>query len=193
MSTRKFSILLVILATVCLTVGWALANKTIVIEPLNHRSTLAAPTLTVANAGTKVTLSWSAVSGATGYTLFYAPHPYTGPETIGSVDMGGQTGISANLSTGASFYIAVQAYNSAGSSGYSNIEHFVISNSSGWSRIIPDTSDGVYVWADQLQTYNDSQNQFVATNFVGSQKLTKDRQYRLAWLLLRDTFRLTYA
>ena len=175
MSTSKLSILLVVLATVCLTSGSALANKTIIFEPSSHRSTLAAPTLTVAAAGTKVTLSWSAVSGATGYTLFYAPYPYAGPETIESVDMRTQTGISANLSTGASFYIAVQAYNSAGSSGYSNIEYFVISNSSGWSRIIPDTSDGVYVWADQLQTYNDSQNQFVATNFVGSQKLTKDR------------------
>ena len=45
-----------------------------------------------------------------------------------------------------------------------------------WSKIIPDTSDGVYIWADQLQTYNNSQkNEFVAGNFVASQKLTKDR------------------
>ncbi len=86
----------------------------------------AAPTLTVTTAGTNVTISWNAVSGATGYTLFYAPSPYTGPETIGSVDMGTQTGISVNLWEGAAFYVAVQAHNSAGSSDYSNIEGFVI-------------------------------------------------------------------
>ena len=86
----------------------------------------APPTLTVATTGTTVTASWTTIAGATGYTLFYAPYPYTGPETIVSVDMGTQTGISANLWKGASFYVAVQANNSAGSSGYSNIGYFVV-------------------------------------------------------------------
>jgi len=129
-----------------------------------------APLLTVTTAGTTVTISWNSVSGATGYTLFYAPYPYAGPETIGSIDMRVQTGISVKLWENAAFYVAVQAYNSAGSSPYSNIAYFFIRAS-----IIPDTTDGVYIWADQLQTYNDGQNQFVAGHFVGSQKLTKDR------------------
>ncbi len=129
-----------------------------------------APVLTVATSSTGVTLSWNAVCGATGYRIFYAPYPYTGPETIGNVDMGTQTGISVTLWNGAAFYVAVQAYSSAGNSGYSNIEYFSIDSSS-----IPNTSRGVQVWADQLQTYNDSQNEFVAGHFVGSQKLTKDR------------------
>ena len=81
----------------------------------------AAPKLTVATTGLSVTVSWDAVSSATGYTLFYAPHPYAGPETIGSVDMGIQTSISVNLWQGAAFYVAVQAYNTFGSSGYSNV------------------------------------------------------------------------
>jgi len=85
-----------------------------------------APTLTVTTSGTTVTASWTTVAGATGYTLSYAPYPYTGPESIVSVDMGTQTGISVNLWEGAAFYVAVQAYNSAGSSGYSNIEQFSI-------------------------------------------------------------------
>jgi len=88
--------------------------------------TLDAPKLTVTITGTTVSLYWTSVAGATGYALFYAPYPYAGPETIGSIDMGTQTGISVNLWEGAAFYVAVQAYNPAGSSSYSNIEFFSI-------------------------------------------------------------------
>ena len=88
--------------------------------------TLEAPKLTVTITGTTVSFSWTSVAGATGYTLSYAPYPYTGPDSIVSVDMGTQTGISVNLWKGAAFYVAVQANNSAGSSGYSNIEYFVV-------------------------------------------------------------------
>ncbi len=85
-----------------------------------------APTLTVTSAGISVILTWTVVSGATGYTLFYAPYPYMGPETIQSIDMGGETYVSVDLWEGASFYVAIQASNSVGSSGYSNIELFSI-------------------------------------------------------------------
>ena len=96
--------------------GWAGVNVT---PP-------APPTLTVSTAGTTVTASWTTTAGATGYTLSYAPYPYTGPESISSIDRGTQTGIFVNLWVGAAFYVAVQAYNSAGSSGYSNIKYFVV-------------------------------------------------------------------
>ena len=91
-----------------------------------YRTPPAAPTLTVTVLGTNVTLAWNVVSGATGYTLFYAPYPYTGSGTIKSVDMGGQTSISVSLWQGAAFYVAVQAYNAVGSSPYSNIGFFSI-------------------------------------------------------------------
>ena len=80
-----------------------------------------APQLTVTATGLTASVSWGAVSNATGYTLFYAPYPYLGPETITSVNMGTQTGVSATLWQGAAFYVAVQAYNNAGSSSYSNV------------------------------------------------------------------------
>ncbi len=102
------------------------AIATIWYQAITGASPPSAPTLTVTISGTSVTLVWNVVSGATGYTLFYAPHPYTGPETIRSVDMGIQTSISVNLWQGAAFYVAVQARNSAGSSGYSNIGFFSI-------------------------------------------------------------------
>jgi chitodextrinase len=45
----------------------------------------------------------------------------------------------------------------------------------GWNgaaRPIPDTRDGIFVWADQLTFHNSQQYEFVANHFVGSQKLT---------------------
>ena len=84
------------------------------------------PTLTVTTSGITVTVSWSSVPTASGYTLFYAPYPYTGPDSIRNVAMGTQTGGSFDLWGGAAFYVAVQAYNAVGSSGYSNIEYFII-------------------------------------------------------------------
>jgi len=64
MKTRTFSILFVVLVTVCLTAGTALAG-------------VSEPTLTVTLSGTTVTVSWTSVASATGYTLNYAPSPYT--------------------------------------------------------------------------------------------------------------------
>jgi hypothetical protein len=61
---------------------------------------------------------------ATGYTLYYVPYPYTGPETIESLDMGTETSISDDLWEGAEFLVAVRAYNCLESSEYSNIEYF---------------------------------------------------------------------
>ena len=85
----------------------------------------AAPTMELTTDGTEVTISWAAAF-ATEYTLFYAPYPYTGPETIRSIDMGTETGISENLWEGAAFYVAIEASNSFGKSGRSNIGFFEI-------------------------------------------------------------------
>jgi len=106
--------------------GIALANDSGIFGSVTSDSGLDAPTLTVSTAGTTLSLSWTSVAGATGYTLIYAPAPYTGPDTIGSIPLGAQTSMSASLWNGAAFYVAIQAYDSSKSSGYSNIEHFII-------------------------------------------------------------------
>lgn len=59
--------------------------------------------------------------GATKYKLSYAPIPYTGPESIASLDVGNVTTFSANLWEGAGFYVAVQTGDDTGFSEYSNI------------------------------------------------------------------------
>jgi len=67
----------------------------------------------------RVSLFWNSICGASAYTLFYTPYPFTG--SIGSVDMGKQTSISVNLWAGAAFYVAVKARNKNVYSNYSNI------------------------------------------------------------------------
>jgi len=87
---------------------------------------LAPPNLSFNISGTIVAASWTTVPDATGYMLYYAPFPYTGPDTIGSIDMGSSSTISVDLPVGTSFYIAVSSYDSQTQSGYSNIELFNI-------------------------------------------------------------------
>jgi len=57
------------------------------------------PVLSVKKMGW-VYLSWTEVTGATGYTLSYAPMPFTGLESIVSVDMGTQKSLSGELPAG---------------------------------------------------------------------------------------------
>lgn len=77
--------------------------------------------------GNRVATQWPAVTGAAGYRLHYAPAPYTGPETIGSVELGEATTLAVDLPAGSSFFVAVEGYDADGAvSGYSNIEQFTI-------------------------------------------------------------------
>ncbi|WP_339135476.1 MAG: putative glycoside hydrolase [Candidatus Electrothrix sp. GW3-4] len=52
---------------------------------------------------------------------------------------------------------------------------FVAAQTGHAARPLPNTTSQLLVWADQLATEGAAQDQFVAENFVGSQKLTKDR------------------
>ena len=83
-----------------------------------------APALSYEIDGLNITISWSEVSGATGYKLHYAPSPYAGPEDFNILDVAGQTSASYDLWDGAAYSVAVTAYNEQGDSHYSNIEHF---------------------------------------------------------------------
>jgi len=89
--------------------------------------TLATPELTIAISDITVSMSWGAVENAAGYTVYYAPYPYTGSGE-GVADIGNVTSLNANLWSGASFYLAIQAYNSTGTSDLSNIEIAVVNN-----------------------------------------------------------------
>jgi len=144
MRTRTISILFVILVTVCLTAVSALAADTTGFESSGDLNAVAAPVINVTTSGTTVSLSWTSVPGATGYTLSYAPYPYTGPDSIGNIPMGTQTSMSASLWEGAAFFVALQAYDSLETSGYSNIELFTIDSSrSNWTFAEDNVSLGI--------------------------------------------------
>jgi len=99
------------------------------------------PILTATTSGLTVSLSWSAVTGATGYVLYYAPYPAATP--IGNANMGTQTSFSVTLTEGAAYYVAIKAYNNSGSSGYSNISNFTIQSSTS-SSTVTDIEGNVY-------------------------------------------------
>lgn len=138
MKTAKLLIILCVFLATFLVGGIALA--------------LDAPALTVTVTGQTLSLSWTSVAGATGYTLYYAPYPKADP--IGNIPMGEKTSMSASLPVGSSYYVALQAHNSAGSSGYSNIEYFIIDSrvSGWWDLFIPsldsDKIDAMYLTQD---------------------------------------------
>jgi len=84
----------------------------------------APPVISYTTSGITLSISWTDIADADGYTLFYAPYPSASP--INNIDMGSQTSLTGDLVDGAAFYIAVQAYNNTGNSNFSNLEYFVI-------------------------------------------------------------------
>ncbi len=87
---------------------------------------LGAPSLSTSVSGSAVALNWSAVAGAKGYILYYAPlFGIQGPS--GSVDMGPTTSLQVELPPGLAIYVAIQPYDEQvmGRS-FSNVEVIVI-------------------------------------------------------------------
>jgi 4-phytase / acid phosphatase len=78
------------------------------------------PLLSVTN-GRVTYLSWTEVTGATGYTLSFAPTFFMDPASTVSVDMETQRSLSGELPEGTAFYVAVQARDDTGVSQYSNV------------------------------------------------------------------------
>ena len=89
----------------------------------------APPIISYAVDGFEVTVSWTNVANASDYTLYYAPYPYTGPDSIESIPLGlNSNNVSYTLWDGAAYYIALTATDQTGESEYSNIESFVLSS-----------------------------------------------------------------
>ncbi len=95
-------------------------------DPETPPLVLTPPEMTLTMAELTVMVSWTEVPGATGYTLYYAPPPYTGPENVTGVDMGQATSFTISLWDGAAYYVAIRAYNESVTSDYSNVVLFEI-------------------------------------------------------------------
>jgi len=106
---------------------------------------LDSPQLSVTTSGLNLSMSWTTVQGASGYTLYYAQYPYNAQTGISNIDMGSTTSFSADLWNGAAFYVAVTATNGLEVSAYSNIELFQMSTSKKWSA---NDVKGLDPWGD---------------------------------------------
>jgi len=111
---------------------------------------LIAPQLSVSTTGTMLTTSWTSVPGATGYTLLYAPYPYTGPESIHSGDLGNITTASGELWEGAAFYLVLQAYNDQEQGDYSEIKHFIMSSANASDGLQLEYGEGEWLMTQPL-------------------------------------------
>lgn len=94
---------------------------------LTRGQDLEPPSIEVTQNRTTISITWPPVLNSLGYRLLYAPYPYTGADSIQTIDMGDKTTLSATLWDGASFYVAVTAYDDSTSSNLSNIELFFLS------------------------------------------------------------------
>ncbi|GAB6040349.1 hypothetical protein [Endothiovibrio diazotrophicus] len=103
-----------------------------------------APVLSAVVNGVSAVVEWNQVAGSDGYRLFYAPIPFRGTESIGSIDVGSMTLFNVGLWPGAAFYVAAGAYNADGVSGYSNIETVVVADSASYTPSGDYTSSGSY-------------------------------------------------
>lgn len=89
---------------------------------------LSTPRLAIGTDKQSLSLHWDSVVGASGYRFYFAPYPYTGPESIQSIDMGSALSVEGELPEGSSYYVAVEAYSDLAISTLSNVEYFVLDN-----------------------------------------------------------------
>lgn len=143
----KFLVLLTVIGLICFSMSAMAAPM--------------APTLTYSVNGLTITASWTSVPEATGYKLSYAPSPYTGPESIGSLDVIGQTSFTATLWEGAAFYIAVQANDGQNLSEFSNIENFTLAT-------LPLDLTGSWNFVETSGPNNCEEAQGQQTNYIGT-------------------------
>ena len=87
---------------------------------------LPTPRLAVATDRQELSLNWDGVAGAKGYRLYYAPYPYTGPDTVQMLDMGLELTLGGELPEGSSYLVAVEAYDETSVSPLSNTEYFIL-------------------------------------------------------------------
>ncbi len=75
-------------------------------------------------AGNTATANFTSVDNALGYRLYYAPGPEMTP--IKYLDLGGRTSFSTHLTSGADYFVAIQAYNGICLGPYSQIKRLQI-------------------------------------------------------------------
>ena len=133
-----------------------------------------APTMNVAVAGQRVSISWTEVAGATSYVLYYAPYPNA--DSIYQADMGTSTSLTVDLPLGAAYYAAVRARNADGESGYSNLGTVIIPTAAGMTLQSGDYWE--FEWSDTTASTTSSGTG--STGKTGSFRVTLSAPQNLA-------------
>ncbi len=168
-------------------------------------SALDAPVVNVETDGLLVRISWADVPDAEGYVLYYAPYPTL--DYIGTLDLGGQTDLSAELWDGAAFYVATKSYASVGKaaapgvkagkdtgrveSGFSNIVHFLTGNTpsfgggkitieGGYTTDIPGVLSNVGKWVGSIdfKIYEEAPILYFDPSFPNDEERTETNRVR---------------
>lgn len=105
-------------------IEWYVCGGDSPIDTLFSNPVPPAPVLVVNSENSTVNLSWSPLSEATGYEIFYAPYPAALP--VQSCDVGNKANVSAALASQQAYYVAIRAHNGVCHGDFSNIGHFVI-------------------------------------------------------------------
>lgn len=99
---------------------------TILMFPVLVQAAVSPPALNVNKNGLHVVFSWTNIPDARGYLFYFAPLPYTSSQTIQEVNLGNIQHFSVTLWEGASFIVAIRAFDQNGASDFSNIESVTI-------------------------------------------------------------------
>jgi len=94
-----------------------------------------------AQSSSSISVSWSAVSGATSYKVYYEIGNSTTKNLAGTVT--GTSYTHTGLTASTTYYYYITAVNSAGESGYSSYKSATTQSSSGGGTTIPSTPTGV--------------------------------------------------
>ena len=107
----------------------------------------AAPKIYAWTSGLDLSLTWTPISGATGYNLYYVPNPYKAEYTVGKIHLDGNTtDFSITLWDGASYQVIVPAEIIEKEGEYSNTVIFTTND-------VETDSSRINAWS--LSTYGD--------------------------------------
>ena len=143
--------------------------------PYQVLAELPAPILSASTDGVELTLTWSSVPEADGYRVYFAPSPYSGPETVESIDIGNVTAVSGNLWTGAAFYFAVKAYDDSGEGEFSNIPLIELTE----EQVISDLSDAISLTPNDVEAYQLKYGELISAHYSD---LPTSINTELSWL-----------
>jgi len=173
MNFRKFTLPFII----------ALAVSCMAVETAWVKTAMALPApanLTASVTGNKVTVSWGAVDGATGYKVYYG---FSSGVYGSNVDVGNVTSRSFDNEPDGIYYVAVTAYDGVSESGYSNeVVVSIPDESYVFERLWPTLPQPWHFAGQSDVAVDDKENLYIVSEpFDNVQKFDSDGNFITRW------------